>query len=414
MSSNRPNSRNSLNSRLSSSHNSLSVSSANKPDDSIFITQAMSHDALLTREISDFYNVPIDSDIYALPVDMIRSEKERFKHNHRDNTSDCAASENKDMLLQNNCNKHHAKCHHQTKSNRKNRNKRKKRSTSNCRDNEECSDQAPSHISTSTTSRYTTTFISTSSIQDETNISEPLHMTLDEVKQFYHTLYSDTKPTADTSGCSGGTSLRHIKNINHHAVAKSSNETIWSGSTARSRSSNSTLAQNRIDKNISSHSNKANIVGQKNFASDTEAIHNINNNNSLTAINNHNNQNQNQNKSPITKVYHYQEKEQSLQNSQSIIKSNIIAPNEKKSQFTLNLKQKFCSIFRFRRNHNRCSNRNIVTEGEENVSNSEKSTHNHSKSSDEKRKKFQSRALPPLPKKGNLKNYYLNKNIPLY
>lgn len=69
---NRPNSRNSLNSRLSSSHNSLTISSLNKADDSIFITQAMSHDALTSREISDFYNVPIDSDIYALPIDVIR------------------------------------------------------------------------------------------------------------------------------------------------------------------------------------------------------------------------------------------------------------------------------------------------------------------------------------------------------
>lgn len=70
--SNRPNSRNSLNSRLSSSHNSLSIQTSNKADDSIFITQAMSHDALIGREISDFYNVPIDSDIYALPIDVIR------------------------------------------------------------------------------------------------------------------------------------------------------------------------------------------------------------------------------------------------------------------------------------------------------------------------------------------------------
>lgn len=69
---NRPNSRNSLNSRLSSSHNSLTISSSNKADDSIFITQAMSHDRLTSREISDFYNVPFDSDIYALPLDVIR------------------------------------------------------------------------------------------------------------------------------------------------------------------------------------------------------------------------------------------------------------------------------------------------------------------------------------------------------
>lgn len=79
---NRPNSRNSLTSRLSSSHNSLSIS-ASKADDSSFITQAMSHDALTGREISDFYNVPIDSDVYALPIDMVRPEKGSSKGRSR-------------------------------------------------------------------------------------------------------------------------------------------------------------------------------------------------------------------------------------------------------------------------------------------------------------------------------------------
>ena len=350
----------------------------------------MSHDALLTREISDFYNVPIDSDIYALPVDMIKSEKERFKHNRINNTSECIVSETKEITINHNCNKH-IKCHHQTKPNRKNGNKRKKRSSSNCADNCGSTNQAANHILSSATSRYTTTFISTSSMQEDSNISEPLHMTLDEVKQFYHTLYSDTKPTSEVgSGGVGETSIRHIKNTG----VKSSNETIWSGSTARSRSSNSTLTQTRVDKNISLHSNKYNIAPQKNFSSDSETVHN--NNNNMTAINNHNNQIQNQ--SLISKV---QEKEHSSQNTQPIIKSNI-APSEKKSQFTLNLKQKFCSIFRFRRNQNRCSSRNISVDNDENNSKSEKGVILHSQSTDDKRKKFQSRALPPLPKKGNL------------
>lgn len=72
---NRPNSRNSLTpSRLSSSHNSLNLTSSNRVDDSNFITQAVSHDALLSGggQISDIYNVPFDSDIYAMPIDMVR------------------------------------------------------------------------------------------------------------------------------------------------------------------------------------------------------------------------------------------------------------------------------------------------------------------------------------------------------
>lgn len=79
-----PTSKSSLNSRLSSSHNSLTVPT-NKADDSIFITQAMSHDQLgQSLEISDFYNVPMDSDIYTLPIDVIpQDEDEREFRRHR-------------------------------------------------------------------------------------------------------------------------------------------------------------------------------------------------------------------------------------------------------------------------------------------------------------------------------------------
>ncbi|XP_041987315.1 uncharacterized protein LOC121739067 isoform X2 [Aricia agestis] len=69
---NRPSSRNSLSSRLSSSHNSLVTQF--QVDDSSFITQAISHDTLSakTSDITDMYNVPFDSDIYAVPIDMVR------------------------------------------------------------------------------------------------------------------------------------------------------------------------------------------------------------------------------------------------------------------------------------------------------------------------------------------------------
>nr|XP_022905823.1 metabotropic glutamate receptor-like protein P isoform X1 [Onthophagus taurus] len=68
----RPSSRSSLgSSRLSSSHNSLSVPTAHRADDSSFIMQAVSHDTLTSNQISDLYNVPFDSDVYAIPVDTI-------------------------------------------------------------------------------------------------------------------------------------------------------------------------------------------------------------------------------------------------------------------------------------------------------------------------------------------------------
>lgn len=101
-----PNSRTSLNSRLSSSHNSLTKSS-NKADDSMFITQAMSHDQLgKSSELNDFYNVPMDSDIYTLPIDVINQEDNeeaesrhrRHHHHHRhramsdNNLLECSSS----------------------------------------------------------------------------------------------------------------------------------------------------------------------------------------------------------------------------------------------------------------------------------------------------------------------------------
>lgn len=95
-----PNSKSSLNSRLSSSHNSLTVPT-NKADDSIFITQAMSHDQLQGHnlEISDFYNVPLDSDIYTLPIDVINNNEgpERHRSAFRDLQHNRAMSDN-DLL----------------------------------------------------------------------------------------------------------------------------------------------------------------------------------------------------------------------------------------------------------------------------------------------------------------------------
>ncbi|XP_073835120.1 suppressor of Cytokine Signaling at 16D isoform X2 [Musca autumnalis] len=392
MCSNRPNSRNSLNSRLSSSHNSLSVSSANKPDDSIFITQAMSHDALLTREISDFYNVPIDSDIYALPVDMIKSEKERSQNLHRHSihtTGDANDAECKDTAISNSCSKHvFMKCHHQPKSNRKHKNKRKKRSTSNCPENGENSDRAPSHISTSTSSRYNSTFVSTSSIHDDGSVinAEPLHMSLEEVKQFYHTLYSETKDNKSDSAVACGGPQPHSKVDFLNSTTKVSNDAAWSGS----RGSNLLLTQNRVEKSHGPNA-KNSVITQKNVLSDSET--HTNNNNNMIAINNQNNQKQNvSHQSTITTST---EKEHNSDTTQTILKPNITS-TEKKSQFTMNLKQRFCSIFRFRKSNNRLSNKSDANEHDDHTSNEKVNT---SKSNEDKRKKFQSRALPPLPKK---------------
>ncbi|CAG9854116.1 unnamed protein product [Phyllotreta striolata] len=79
----RPSSRSSLgSSRLSSSHNSLAVPNAQKVDDSTFITQAVSHDTLSCNQISDLYNVPFDSDIYAVPVDTVKPQLKQKRSQH--------------------------------------------------------------------------------------------------------------------------------------------------------------------------------------------------------------------------------------------------------------------------------------------------------------------------------------------
>lgn len=117
-----PHSRTSLNSRLSSSHNSLTTKSSNKADDSMFITQAMSHDQLgKSSEMNDFYNVPMDSDIYTLPVDVINQEDDEGDHqkHHRHHHRHRAMSDNN--LLESSSSRGHRNHKHK-------RSKRKKRS----------------------------------------------------------------------------------------------------------------------------------------------------------------------------------------------------------------------------------------------------------------------------------------------
>lgn len=88
----RPSSRSSFgSSRLSSSHNSLTVPSTRRVDDSNFITQAVSHDTLSSNQISDLYNVPFDSDMYSVPVDVIKPQahSKSGKKKRRNTSSGC-------------------------------------------------------------------------------------------------------------------------------------------------------------------------------------------------------------------------------------------------------------------------------------------------------------------------------------
>lgn len=152
-------------SRLSSSHNSLSVIGANKVDDSSFITSAMSHDIL--NEISDLYNVPFDSDIYALPVDMVhpanrlrqirpqpRYHRKRRRHNNLELCRGIASSSTGATIPTTTTN-----------------------STSECVEQSSKRHSVPGPSSTG---------------RIDCNSTEPIHMTLHEVRQYLHNLYSGT------------------------------------------------------------------------------------------------------------------------------------------------------------------------------------------------------------------------------
>lgn len=168
----RPSSRNSLgSSRLSCSHNSLSIP-ATKPDDSNFITQAVSHDTLTSNQISDLYNVPFDSDMYAVPVDVVvkppLKPKRNLQRKKRRNTS---SSFQGDAIIE--CTHRHSKI------------------------------KTSQHIL-----KYTTEVLGGkrhsvpgSSIRP---IDEPIHMTLQEVRQYLQTLYS-------TSSDSDHHKEKHVK-----------------------------------------------------------------------------------------------------------------------------------------------------------------------------------------------------------
>lgn len=279
---NHPNSKSSLNSRLSSSHNSLTVPT-NKADDSIFITQAMSHDQLQGHniEISDFYNVPLDSDIYTLPIDVINNNHQEDTRRHRHHSTcknHCRAMSDNDLLgggggVGGSVAKSHR--FHRTKNKRS---KRKKRNSD----------------------------------------------------------YNE-------NGCTS----RKLSNASGSVVTSHSFT-----ATNHDRKANDKLR----GKSMQSCSSSNDVKVRKN-SSDVKVVKSDTNNNT----NNSNNNNSG---------------------------STVAASSAKKSQFSisLNLKQKFCSIFRFRKSHQASPTRNEAASGGKTCNQEE-----------EKKVNLSTRALPPLP-----------------
>ncbi|XP_063632839.1 uncharacterized protein LOC134803941 [Cydia splendana] len=159
----RPSSRNSLTSRLSSSHNSLITQFQ---DDSSFITQAISHDTLSanTCDITDMYNVPFDSDIYAVPVDMVRPGQSNMRKGKKPPRTNKKRGKTASQNLTTN--------HVQT-----DRNHKPKETTNRHKDSKNKRHSLPS-----------------SSCRKNISDSEAdsLHLTLREMRKYLHTLYSSS------------------------------------------------------------------------------------------------------------------------------------------------------------------------------------------------------------------------------
>lgn len=369
---NRPNSRCSLtSSRLSSSHNSLNISGlCNKADDSSFITSAMSHDVLTTSEISDMYNVPFDSDIYTVPIDVVRPfhelripqrpKRHRHHRKRRRNVSASSQSELEAHIQQarHYCGKPRA-ITHVIKSQRL--------LAEVC-----CSESGNGkrHSVPSTSGRHGSRVSNSSHTH---NIGEPIHMTLHEVRQYLETLYSsssdssenkikrDNIPTIQTPVQFGVPKVLSVNNNNRY-------------SNPHTDSSTDTPISNKC----------------------TNGLININNN--ITNARKHK-------KSSLVNVKHKKSKDDTHKD-----KSESDREKMKKSQrnFSLNLKQTLCNIFRFRRlgsPDHFVEKRNSIVQGEiaeEEEGDSDQNANNNNTTSDAdssaQKLPFFKRALPPLPR----------------
>ncbi|KAL1518002.1 hypothetical protein ABEB36_001692 [Hypothenemus hampei] len=178
----RPSSRSSLggSSRLSSSHNSLCVASTRRVDDSSFITQAVSHDTLSSNQISDLYNVPFDSDIYAVPLDVLKTGGEV--------KSKKGAAYSCQML---NCGGAANSKGRKSRCGRKNVSKNEQRQWS----------------LKANTKRH--------SVAGTSSSAEPIHMTLQEVRTYLQTLYSSSSDSSESKEKKDGNSLFVCHNNNN-------------------------------------------------------------------------------------------------------------------------------------------------------------------------------------------------------
>ncbi|KAL0280522.1 UNVERIFIED_CONTAM: hypothetical protein PYX00_001791 [Menopon gallinae] len=318
-SSNRESSRSSLSSRLSSSHNSLITS---RNDESGFITSAVSHDVLSSSQSSDTYNVPLDSDNYAVPVDV--------------------KSENPKPPLRT-----------------KKRHVRGRRFHS-----AELMDKVPAKstkgrkISSQASHSATKSGYRGSELRPDSSTSEPIHLTLQEVREYMHNLYASSSNDPDSRNMQDN--LRNVKN-----PFKSLNN------------NNINVANNNNLKNRENSSN--------------------NNNNSIL-INNYNFYNKNRKNAFGVMVKSKKAKENCENSNGGISKIDLKKSSPCRPSFSLNFKQTLCNIFRFKRlpSPEQCLGKRESHSDDVGVRLSAHDDQNPP--SPITKPPFSKRALPPLPK----------------
>ncbi|CAO1419045.1 unnamed protein product [Diamesa serratosioi] len=378
LSSGNPNSRNSLNSRLSSSHNSLTVTTANKADDSIFITQAMSHDALQLGhhiEISDFYNVPIDSDIYTLPIDVINQpqstdDKEHHPHHPHQQQQEQKSRAMSDNSLLNSSNRSH-KIH-------RSKNKRSKRKKRTDNVNKDVHNNLEGQSTHQTRSKiYRNAKSKRFSVPENSHTS--MNLSLDEVKKYYNNLYS--------------TSSESVSDVVNFSTRKPSSSNLKHVTNTQTFSANKKTFVANKTKSKSVISTKSGAIAKEDIGGGGG----------------HTKKEQNETTETLSPRFIKGDKNNNNNNNNSSSKYGSNS-NVKKSQFSisLNLKQKFCSIFRFKKSQHTTtcitnSNAPPVAQVVP-TQNEPEQLLNDSNNSVDKKVKLSTRALPPLP--AGLCKYY--------
>lgn len=329
---NRPSSRNSFSSRLSSSHNSLSVSNANKADDSSFITSAMSHDTLTSNQISDMYNVPFDSDIYAVPVDMVKPDHPKppprtKKRHHRKRRQQSLAGPSEQYILPITPSKNKCSSHKQT--------------LKAVRSIDVASDSGNRCGGSSRQPRSASAGCST---------NEPIHLTLQEVRQYLHTLYSSSSDSSEN---------KHLQ------------ETF-------KRLSNpfKTLSDN-VNSSVNSE-----------------------NNNNNRSMNNNNNYYRKNARNTIPVKNNKKAKENCETTSSKDFKKFDTNEKLKRPSFSTNIKQTLCNIFRFKKlpSPDQClGKRHVITHSDE-IGVRLSGHDDQNPPSPITKPPFSKRALPPLPR----------------